>query len=105
MFKRFLIYFVAIGLATYLLPGVKVDSMWALALTSGVLALVNTFIRPLVTLLSLPFVVLTGGLFLVVINAGMILLASSLVTGFSVSGFWSSAGLTGIIFLVWLILG
>ena len=105
MFRRFLVYFVAIAIAAWLVPGVRVDSFWALLAVSGVLALINTFIRPLITLLSLPFVIITGGLFLVVINALMIMLASGLVTGFAVSGFASAASLTGIIFVVWLILG
>lgn len=105
MIRRFFIYFVAIALAAWLLPGVTVASLWALAATAGILALINTFIRPVITILSLPFVILTGGLFLIVINAATIMLASAFVTGFSVSGFPAAAALTGIIFVVWLILG
>lgn len=105
MIKRFLIYFVAIALAAWLLPGVTVASLWALAATAGVLALINTFIRPVITFFSLPFVILTGGLFLIAINAATIMLASAFVNGFAVSGFLSAAALTGIIFLVWLVLG
>lgn len=105
MLKRFLIYFIAIALAAWLLPGITVASLWALAVTAGVLAVINTFIRPVITFFSLPFVILTGGLFLVVINAATIMLASAFVSGFAVSGFLAAAALTGIIFVVWLILG
>lgn len=105
MFKRFLIYFIAIAVSAWLIPGVEVESLPALALTAGVLALINTFIRPIVTFLSLPFVIFSGGLFLIVINAAMILLASAFVPGFAVSGFFASAALTGVVFVVWLILG
>lgn len=78
---------VAIGIAAYLIPGVDVTAAGALVLAI-VLALINMFIRPLITLLTLPINVLTLGLFSLVINALLIMLAGMLVPGFAVAGFW-----------------
>jgi len=53
-----------------------------------VLSFLNVFLKPILVLLTLPFTIFTLGLFLLVINAGIILLTSSLVEGFHVDGFW-----------------
>lgn len=78
---------VAIGLAAYLLPGVEVTLMGAVVL-AVVLALINIFLKPLITLLTLPLNILTLGLFSLVVNALLILLAGMIVPGFVVTGFW-----------------
>lgn len=78
---------VAYGLA-YLLKGIHIDSYWTALVFALVLAIVNVIIRPLLIILTIPLTFLTLGLFLFVINALMILLASKMVDGIAVDGFW-----------------
>jgi putative membrane protein len=80
---------IAIIIASYLLPGVTVTLVGALVL-AVVLAVINLFIKPLLTLLTLPITILTLGLFSLVINALLIMLAAAIVPGFAVAGFWSA---------------
>ncbi|MBO4599131.1 MAG: phage holin family protein [Bacteroidales bacterium] len=77
-------------LAAYILPGVRVESVGAAILTAVVIALLNSFIRPILIVLTLPFTIVSMGLFLLIINAVIILLASGLVASFQVDGFWSA---------------
>ena len=77
-------------LAAYLLPGVRIDSVGAAILTAAVISLLNNFIRPILIVLTLPFTIFSMGLFLLIINAVIILLASELVSSFHVNGFWSA---------------
>jgi len=81
-----------------------------LLLVSGILGIITSFVKPIVTLLSLPLVVLTLGLFLLVINAAMLILTSKLAEGldidFRVTGFWTAVGGAIIITLVtWIVDG
>ncbi len=81
--------FAAFGLAiaARLVSGITYDAPMTLALAVLLLGLVNALLRPLLILLTLPLTVLSFGLFLLVINAGMILLVSRIVPGFQVAGF------------------
>ena len=81
--------FAAFGLAiaARLVSGITYDAPMTLFLAALLLGLVNALLRPLLVLLTLPLTVLTFGLFLLVINAGMILLVSRIVPGFEVAGF------------------
>jgi putative membrane protein len=74
--------------ASYLLPGVRVENFMAALVTAVVLGIINLFIKPFIILLTLPITLLTFGLFALVINAALILLASNIVPGFTVDGFW-----------------
>jgi putative membrane protein len=74
----------------YLLASITVDSIWAALIAALLLGLVNTFIRPLLVLLTLPATLLTLGLFIFVINALLFWLVGSFVEGFHVAGFWSA---------------
>lgn len=78
---------IAVFITANILPGIKVDSFITALLVAVVLGVINTFIKPLFILLTLPINILTLGLFTFVINAGMVLLTSSLVTGFYVESF------------------
>lgn len=80
----------AVILATYLLPGVHVESVWWAILTAIVISLLNGFIRPILIVVTLPFTIISMGLFLFIINAVVIMLASGLVRGFEVDGFGSA---------------
>lgn len=82
------------GLAVYisasLLPGVAVDSFLTAIVVSVALGAVNTFIKPILFILTLPATILTLGLFSLVLNALMVYLVATFVPGFHIDGFWSS---------------
>ncbi len=84
---RWLLLAAALLLVAYLYPGVSVSSFGAALIAALVLGLLNTLLRPVLVLLTLPVTLLTLGLFLFVINAAMFYLAARVLDGFSVSGF------------------
>jgi putative membrane protein len=71
-----------------ILGGVHVDSFWTAIIFALVLAILNVFAKPVFIILTLPVTLVTLGLFLFVINALMVLLASKLVDGFTIESFW-----------------
>ncbi len=77
-------------LLPYVLPGITVSSFGAALVTALVLGLINTVIRPILVLLTLPITLLTLGLFILVINALLFWMVASFVPGFQVQGFWSA---------------
>ena len=85
---RLLLSALAVVLLANILPGVHVATYGIAILVALVLSLLNMLVKPLLVILTLPVTILTLGLFLLVINALIILLASSLVSGFNVDGFW-----------------
>lgn len=89
LFLHWVIGAIAIGVAAYLLPGVQVTVAGALIL-AVVLGAFNLLVRPLIFILTLPINILTLGLFSLVINALLVMLASVIVPGFVISGFWSA---------------
>lgn len=86
-------------LAAKLTPGVNITSYWTAILLAIVLGLLDTFVKPILQFISIPVTILTLGLFLLVINALIILLASWIIDSFHVDGFWSAL-LYSIIFSV-----
>ena len=74
----------------YLLPSVTVESFYAAVIAALVLAIVNTVIRPVLVLVTLPINILTLGLFTLVINGLLFWFVASFVEGFQVTGFWSA---------------
>ncbi len=74
----------------YLIPSVRVESFYAALVTALLLAVVNTVIRPVLVLVTLPINILTLGLFTFVINALLFWFVASFVEGFRVGGFWSA---------------
>ena len=88
MIIKLIISAVAIYLAAALLPGISVKSFWYSFGIAIVLTLLNALVKPLLLLLSLPINVLTFGLFTLVIDAVIILIASGLMKGFHVRNFW-----------------
>ncbi len=84
---------VALGVAAWILPGVQIRSLPALAVAAVVLGLVNAVVRPILILFTLPITILTLGLFYLVVNGVAFALAAWLVPGFEVSSFgWAVAG-------------
>ena len=94
---RFACNAVALYVAAWAISGVSYgDDWWSLLIAAAVFTLVNMWVKPILTLLSLPFIIVTLGLFLVVINAAMLKLTSWLADkldiGFHVEGFWPAVG-------------
>ncbi len=77
----------AILIAAYLLPGVTISGITAALILAVVLGAINAVLKPILVLLTLPVSVVTLGLFVLVIDAVLILLATNVVSGFAVSGF------------------
>jgi putative membrane protein len=75
--------------ADALFDGIQFDSAGALWMSGLLLGLVNAVVRPVLILFTLPLTIVTLGLFLLVINASMVLLVAWLVPGFTVAGFWT----------------
>jgi putative membrane protein len=85
---RLLVTALAAMLTAYLLPGVTIRDFISALVLALVLAILNLLVKPVLILLTLPVTIITLGLFLLVINAIIILLASKLVKGFTVDGFF-----------------
>jgi putative membrane protein len=85
---RFLLSGLAVLLASYLLSGVHVRDYWYALLAAAVLSLVNLVVKPILIFFTIPITFFTLGLFLLVINALVILLVDALTPGFEVDGFW-----------------
>ncbi|MFZ1686542.1 MAG: phage holin family protein [Flavobacteriales bacterium] len=85
---RLVLSTLAVLVAERLLRGVHIDEWTTGIIVAIVLGLVNTFIRPLLILLTLPVTLISLGLFILVINAGMVMLVDRWIDGFSVDGFW-----------------
>ena len=85
---RFVITGIAVFLASQIVDGIRIESLGAGIAAVVVLAFLNAIVRPLLYLFSLPLIILSLGLFMVVINALLLHLAAYLVKGFIVEGFW-----------------
>ena len=81
---------VAVLVSAYLIPGINIDTFFTAIVVALVLSVINLIFRPLFIILTLPVTIITFGLFLIAINAFMIMIAGSFVDGFHVSGFWSA---------------
>ena len=71
-----------------IMGGIHVEDFWTAIALAVVLAILNAVVKPVLIILTLPFTLVSLGLFLFVINAGIILIADRLLEGFSVDGFW-----------------
>lgn len=88
---RLLLTALAVVIIAKFLPGVRLaDGFTSAIILAVVLAVLDTFIKPILVVLTLPITLVTLGLFLLVINAIIVLLASEFLSGFSVSGFWTA---------------
>ena len=85
---RLLLYAIAVIIASYLIPGIYVESFMVAILIAVILSVLNVTVKPLLIIFTIPLTVLTLGLFLLVINAVIILIAGELIPGFVVDGFW-----------------
>ena len=87
---RVLIAALGLWLATEWVDGISVSSPTTLILAALLLGVVNAIIKPIAVLLTLPFTLLTLGLFLLVVNAAMLGLVAAFLPGMGISGFWSA---------------
>jgi len=84
---RWLVITAAILLASWLVPGIRVESVWTAVFAAAVLGLINTFIKPVLIILTLPLNILTLGIFTFFLNAFLLQLVAYLIRGFEVKGF------------------
>lgn len=87
---RWLILTLSILAASYLVEGIVVRDFFSALLAAAVLGILNAFFRPVLLILTLPINILSMGLFTFVINAFLLKLASGVISGFEVQGFWSA---------------
>jgi putative membrane protein len=85
---RWMILALGVVIATHLVPGIHCSDLGALVLTVLLLSFFNAILRPVLVLFTLPFIIVTMGLGIVVINAFLFLFVARLVEGFTVDGFW-----------------
>lgn len=89
LIRHALFLFVGVLIAAFIVPGLQYESMGDLIWAAVVLALLNALLKPLLILFMLPFIILTLGLGLVLVNAVLLYLAGVVVPGFVVASFWS----------------
>ena len=87
---KWLILTAAIMTASYLIEGIRVSGFFSAFLTAAILGILNVFFRPVLLILTLPINILSLGLFTFVINALLLNMASGVISGFEVYGFWSA---------------
>lgn len=85
---RLLLSALAVVIVSYLLPGVYLEDFFAALILAVLLSLLNAVVKPILVILTIPLTIVTLGLFLLVINAVIILIAESLMPGFAVDNFW-----------------
>lgn len=90
----------ALWVADALFDRVTIDGFWAFAIGSAVLGIANAVVKPVLTVLTLPLVIVTLGLFLLVINIAMVALAEWVAPDFSIDGFWAYLGTVIVVWLV-----
>ncbi|MFO8082984.1 MAG: phage holin family protein [Desulfobacterales bacterium] len=88
IFIRWLILTAAIIVTSYLLDGIRVSGFFSAFFSAAILGILNAFFRPILLILTLPINILSLGLFTFVINAFLLLMASGVIPGFMVDGFW-----------------
>jgi putative membrane protein len=87
---RWLILTAAIMVASYLIQGIEVNGFFSALLAAAILGVLNVFFRPILLILTLPINILTLGFFTFIINAVLLKMASGVISGFVVHGFWSA---------------
>ena len=87
---RWLVLTAAIIVASYALNGIQVRGFFSAFFAAAILGVLNAFFRPILIILTLPINILTLGLFTFVINALLLKMASGVISGFDVQGFWAA---------------
>jgi putative membrane protein len=100
-----LISITSLILADYFFEGVYFENYWVVIITSLMLSILNNFVKPILLFFTIPVTLMTLGLFLLVINGFILMLADELVDGFKLASFWSAIGLSIWMGLMSMILG
>ena len=90
----------ALWIANALWDGVSIHGAWTYIIGAVVLGIANTVLKPILAIVTLPLIILTLGLFYLVINIAMVALAEWIAPNFSIDGFWSYVG---VVFIVWIV--
>jgi putative membrane protein len=90
----------ALWVADALWTGVRIDGWWAFLIGSAVLGIANAVLKPLLTLLTLPLIIITLGFFYLLINIAMVALAEWIAPDFSIDGFWTYVGTVVVVWAV-----
>ena len=96
---------ISVLIADYLLKGVSIDTWTTGFILAAVIILINFTLKPIMVILTFPITLVTLGLFLLVINAGVILLAAYFIPGFVVESFWWALGFSLVLSLINGVLG
>ncbi len=102
---KWVIMAASIMLAAYIIPGVVVKGFFAALWAALFIGIINVLVKPFLILITLPINILTLGLFTFVINALLVLLASSIIKGFEVKGFWVAMLFSIVLSLINFVLG
>lgn len=89
---RWMVSAAALYLTSLIVRGIEIDGLVPLLFAAVTIGVLNAIVRPIILLLTLPLNVLTLGLFTLVVNAFMLWMASQVVIGFAVHGFWAALG-------------
>lgn len=89
-FIRWMVTTIAVFVAERLIPGIDCSSVGALLGASLLLGIINAFVRPILLLLSIPFIIITMGFFIFVVNALLLLFVAEIIPSFHVAGFWNA---------------
>jgi len=90
MLKWFIVNTITLMILTFILPGFQVSNWTSAVLAVIVIGLINALVRPILSILTLPITILTLGLFSIILNALMLLLATSITPGFHIDTFWTA---------------
>jgi len=91
---------IAVFVTGYILPGIHIENFLTAVIIAVVLGVLNSFVKPILTILTLPITIVTLGLFVLVINALLVMLATLIVPGFHVDSFWWALAFAIILSLV-----
>jgi putative membrane protein len=91
---------IALALCDWIFDGVAIDGWGPLLIAAAVLGVINAIIRPVLVLFSIPLIVITLGLFLLLINIALLALTDWIVSGFDIEGFWTYVGSVIVLWVV-----
>ncbi len=101
---HWLINALAVYATAHILSGIHIKSFGAAVVVALVLGLVNALVKPILIFFSFPFIIVTAGLFLLIINALLLQFSATIVHGFSIDSFWWAVGGSIVIsFISWLL--
>jgi putative membrane protein len=97
---------IALWVADWLFDGVTIDGWWNLLIAAAIFGIINTLLKPVLVLFSIPLILLTLGLFLLLINIALLALTDWIAgDGFDIDGFWTYVGTVIVVWLVNTVLG